>query len=287
MYAVMHEAPERVDLGEYPLKTRAEVGQVLLPLAQDDTGMLDRVRTRDGTRTQVSFLVTDQGSTGWRMLRADLKRYVHLMQSDPAIAGQYEIIITGSSSLAQEAMAHVVWDLVSSLSLAFVAIFIIMTILFRSVRIGFISMVPNLLPLVMTLGLMGVLGITLRMSTAVIFSVSLGIAVDDTIHYVHRVTREASEETAEPWVAIGRSHESVGRAMVYTTLTIALGFSILVLSNFVPTAYFGSLTGLAMATALAADLTLLPLLIVRFGPPGLRAAASARPTRSDPEGEPR
>ena len=98
-----------------------------------------------------------------------------------------------------------------------------------------------------------------------IAAITIGIAVDDTIHYVHRFTRELGKDN-DYWAAVGRSHASIGRAMYYTSITVTLGFSILVLSSFVPTIYFGLLTGLAMLIALLANLTLLPLLIVRFRP---------------------
>jgi predicted RND superfamily exporter protein len=112
---------------------------------------------------------------------------------------------------------------------------------------------------------MGWLGIPLDLMTITVAAISIGIAVDDTIHYVHRFTREFGKDH-NYWAAVSRSHASIGRAMYYTTVTVTLGFSILALSEFVPTIYFGLLTGFAMLIALLADLTLLPLLIVRFEP---------------------
>jgi predicted RND superfamily exporter protein len=91
--------------------------------------------------------------------------------------------------------------------------------------------------------------------------------VDDTIHYVHRITEEYAVDR-DYWAAVKRSHASIGRAMYYTTITITLGFSILALSNFIPSIYFGLLTGFSMLVALIANLALLPLLIVRLKPLG-------------------
>jgi len=105
------------------------------------------------------------------------------------------------------------------------------------------------------------------MRSVTIAATSIGIAVDDTIHYVHRFTEEFQKD-GDYWAAVNRSHATIGRAMYYTTVTITLGFSILALSNFVPTIYFGLFTGFAMVAPLLADLTLLPLLIVRFKPLG-------------------
>jgi predicted RND superfamily exporter protein len=114
---------------------------------------------------------------------------------------------------------------------------------------------------------MGWLSIPLDLMTITIAAISIGIAVDDTIHYVHRFTREFGKDQ-DYWAAVNRSHASIGRAMYYTSITVTLGFSILALSEFVPTIHFGILTGFAMLIALVANLTLLPLLIVRFQPLG-------------------
>ena len=92
---------------------------------------------------------------------------------------------------------------------------------------------------------MGWLKIPLDLMTITIAAITIGIAVDDTIHYVHRFTREFGEDR-DYWAAVSRSHASIGRAMYYTSVTVTLGFSILVLSNFVPTIYFGLLTGFAI-----------------------------------------
>ncbi|NOR24485.1 MAG: MMPL family transporter, partial [Desulforhopalus sp.] len=100
-----------------------------------------------------------------------------------------------------------------------------------------------------------------------IAAICIGIAVDDTIHYIHRFSEEF-KRNGDYWAAARRSHDTIGRAMYYTTITISLGFSILAFSNFIPTIYFGLLTGFSMIVALLADMTLLPLLIIRFRPLG-------------------
>ena len=130
-----------------------------------------------------------------------------------------------------------------------------------------LAIAPNLLAAASVLGLMGLAGISLDMMTITIAAICIGIAVDDTIHYVHRFSEEFSEHN-DYWKAIRLSHGSIGKAMYYTSLIITLGFSILALSNFVPTIYFGLLTGFAMIMALLANLTLLPLLIALFKPMG-------------------
>jgi predicted RND superfamily exporter protein len=154
-----------------------------------------------------------------------------------------------------------------TVGVVFLAILFMFAILFRNMKMAAIAIVPNVFAALLVLGLMGWLKIPLDLMTITIAAISIGIAVDDTIHYIHRFTREFGKDH-DYWAAVNRSHASIGRAMYYTTVTVTLGFSILVLSNFVPTIYFGLLTGFAMMVALLADLTLLPLLIVRFRPLG-------------------
>jgi predicted RND superfamily exporter protein len=134
-------------------------------------------------------------------------------------------------------------------------------VLFRSLKIAVIAMVPNVLPVLLVLGIMGWLNIPLDMMTITIAAISLGIAVDDTIHYIHRFKNEF-ESDRKYLPTMHRCHGSIGHAMYYTSVTIIIGFSILVLSNFMPSVYFGLLTGLAMLVALFAALTLLPRLII-------------------------
>jgi len=144
-------------------------------------------------------------------------------------------------------------------------------ILFRSLKIAFIAIFPNLLSIGVVLGVMGWLNIPLDMMTITIAAISVGIAVDDTIHYIHRFKREFQVD--RNYIrSLHRCHESIGYAMYYTSLTIIIGFSILTLSNFIPSIYFGLLTGLAMLIALIAALTLLPQLLVFFKPFGPEAS---------------
>ena len=145
----------------------------------------------------------------------------------------------------------------------FFAIFVMFLVLFRSFHYASLAIVPNLLSAALVLGLMGWLDIPLDIMTITIAAITIGIAVDDTIHYVHRFRVELASD-GDYWAAVIRSHRSIGRAMYYTTVTIMLGFSVLAVSNFVPTVYLGLLTGFAMFVGLIANVTLLPVLLVRF-----------------------
>ena len=146
--------------------------------------------------------------------------------------------------------------------------FLIMFIfLFRSFTIALIAIFPNVLSIGVVLGFMGWMGIPLDMMTITIAAISVGIAVDNTIHYIHRFRHEFAIDR-NYLAAMHRSHESIGYAMYYTSITIIIGFSILVLSKFIPSIYFGLLTGLAMLIALMAALTLLPQLLIFLKPLG-------------------
>lgn len=140
-------------------------------------------------------------------------------------------------------------------------------VLFRSARVALIAIFPSLLSIGVVLGFMGWVGIPLDMMTITIAAISVGIAVDDTIHYIHRFQVEYRRR-GRYIATMHFCHGSIGRAMLYTSVIFIVGFSILVFSNFIPTIYFGILTGLAMAIALVAALTLLPALILVIRPFG-------------------
>lgn len=178
-----------------------------------------------------------------------------------------QVHVTGMVVLYNNMLQSLFRSQILTIGAVFMAILAMFAVLFRSLKMAVLAILPNLLAASMVLGLMGLAGIPLDMMTITIAAICIGIAVDDTIHYVHRFSEEF-QENRDYWKAIRLSHDSIGRAMYYTSLIITLGFSILALSNFVPTIYFGLLTGFAMIVALLANLTLLPLLIEKFKPMG-------------------
>jgi len=178
-----------------------------------------------------------------------------------------QIQLTGMAVLYNNMLQSLFRSQILTIGVVFIAIMVMFTILFRSFSLACIAIIPNTIPAVMMLGLMGLAGIPLDIMTITIAAVCIGIAVDDTIHYVHRFKEELEKDNNHR-EAIKRCHSSIGRAMYFTTLTITLGFSILALSNFVPIIYFGLLTGFALIFALFADLTLLPVLLMLFKPLG-------------------
>ena len=174
-----------------------------------------------------------------------------------------QVHLTGMLVLYNNMLQSLYQSQVLTLGAVFLAILAMFLVLFRSIRVAVTAIVPVLLSAVLILGLMGWLGIPLDLMTITIAAITVGIGVDDTIHYVHRFRHEF-EVDRDYWAAINRCHRTIGRAIYYTSVTIMLGFSILVLSQFIPTIYFGILTSLAMLIALVANMTLLPVLIETF-----------------------
>ena len=170
------------------------------------------------------------------------------------------INITGSTLLSLKMNKYLIRSLLSSFIIAFSIIFISMIILFRSFRLSLVSIIPNVLPLIFAGGIMGFMGIELRPATAMTFSIALGIAVDDTIHFLSRFRSEFK---------ISKSHEkstsvtilTTGRAIISTTITLAMGFIVLLFSNFKPNSEFGILSTIILVIALISSLLLLPSLI--------------------------
>ncbi len=153
---------------------------------------------------------------------------------------------------------------IRSLSLTLLVIAALMLLLFMSARVALISLLPNLFPIIVCFGLMGWLGIEVSPVTSLIACVAIGLAVDDTIHYLFRYNREFRLD-ADKDRALRDTVAGVGPPMVFTTLTISLGFGVLLLSSFKPTALFGALMIVTMGSALIGDLILLPSLMLHVG----------------------
>ena len=174
---------------------------------------------------------------------------------------QFEI--TGLAVLYNNMLQSLFSSQIGSLALVFAVIALMLLILFRSIKIMIIGILPNIFVASSVLGLLGLLKIPLDIMTITVASISVGMAVDNTIHYLYRYRSEI-EAGNTPDESMLLSHLSVGRAIFYTAFTIAIGFSILSLSNFAPTALFGIFTAIALLLAFVSSLTLLPLLLVRL-----------------------
>ena len=154
-----------------------------------------------------------------------------------------------------------------TLGIVMLGIFLMFMVLFRNVAISLIGVVPNFIAAFFILGIIGLLGIPLDMMTITIAAITIGIAVDNSIHYIYRF-KEEFKKINDYDKTLDRCHSTVGVAILNTSITIVFGFSILILSNFLPTIYFGIFTGIAMLLAMISVLTLLPKLILTFEPFG-------------------
>ena len=152
-----------------------------------------------------------------------------------------------------------------TLGFVMIGIFIMFCILFKNIKLSLIGVVPNFLAAFFILGIIGLLNIPLDMMTITIAAITIGIAVDNSIHYIYRF-KEEFKKLKNYEKTISYCHSTVGIAIVNTSITIVFGFAILVLSNFIPTIYFGFFTGLAMLLAMISVLTLLPSLLIIFKP---------------------
>ncbi|MCI5054206.1 MAG: MMPL family transporter [Pelagibacteraceae bacterium] len=153
---------------------------------------------------------------------------------------------------------------IKTLGIVMAGIFVMFFVLFRSIKLSIIGIVPNFIAATFVLGFIGILNIPLDMMTITIAAITIGIAVDNSIHYIYRFKFEKENNNIDGKQITSNCHQSVGKAIISTSFTIIFGFSILVLSNFIPTIYFGLFTGLAMLTALFLVLTLLPNLLNKF-----------------------
>ena len=198
--------------------------------------------------------------------RAELLASInHFMSQSGYSKDDYRL--TGMLVLYNNMLQSLFTSQILTLGLVFVAITAMLIVLFQSLSLALIGITPNLMAALFVLGGMGIAGIPLDMMTITIAAISIGIGVDNTIHYIHRYKREFAIDQ-DYIMSMHRSHASIGRAMYYTSITIIFGFSILTLSNFKPSIYFGFLTGLAMLSALLGSLLLLPRLLLLFQPIG-------------------
>ncbi len=195
-----------------------------------------------------------------------LQRVASYLENDLGFSkDEYEI--TGMLVLYNNMLQSLYRSQILTIAAVFVAIMLMFIVLFRSFSLAVIGIIPNILAASIVLGGMGLVGIPLDMMTITIAAISIGIGVDNTIHYIHRFKREFAFD--QNYLAtMYRCHGSIGKAMYYTSCTIIFGFAILALSNFKPSIYFGLLTGVAMLAALLGALLLLPQLLVTLKPLG-------------------
>ncbi len=226
---------------------------------------------------QARFFVRIRDSDKSLKRDALLKKIRHDLTQDFGLK-EDQVHLTGMLVLYNNMLQSLFNSQIKTLGVAVSALILMFLLLFKSLKLSLIAITPNLLSIGIVLGVMGWLNIPLDMMTITIAAISVGIAVDDTIHYIHRFIQEFNKDP-NYIRTLHRCHESIGQAMYYTSVTIIIGFSILTFSNFIPSIYFGLLTGLAMLIALVAAMTLLPQLIILFKPLGPELEQGSHQTR--------
>ena len=210
--------------------------------------------------------------TGGQLRRAELLEKIRNYAVDEVGIAPDDIRFTGILVLYNNMLQSLYKSQILTLGAVFIGIMLMFLLLFRSIKISIIAILPNFLAAGIVLGGMGIMRIPLDMMTITIAAITVGIGVDHAIHYLTRFIREFSID-GNYVASMHRAHASIGQALFYTAITIIVGFSILALSNFIPSVYFGLLTGLAMLAALLGSMTLLPKLILMTKPFGANSTA--------------
>jgi predicted RND superfamily exporter protein len=184
--------------------------------------------------------------------------------------------VAGVALLYTNMEEYIRQSLIRGFTVALIAIFVIMCIQLRSLVLGAIAMIPNLVPIVICVGIMGIAGIRLDTMTSMVASISIGLAVDDSIHFITRV-RQHLARGAQMTSSLLAATVEISRALIYTSLTLVAGFAVMLASSFVGTIYFGMLCMITIVFALLADLLLLPV-VLRWYSDRRRGARGLAPT---------
>lgn len=219
--------------------------------------LLKQYLTADEKYARFSSTVPDLGGNQYRALNNSFA------EKREGQFPQFNIHHTGTAHLIDKNNQYLSTSMVLSLLIAFAVIAGIVGFIFRSLKMVLISLIPNVFPLVMIAGIMGVADIDIKVSTAILFTIAFGIAVDDTIHFISKLKLEINKGASLVF-ALRRTYMSTGRALVLTTAILSAGFLTLIFSNFLGTLYLGLLVSLTLFFALVADLFLLPILILWF-----------------------
>ncbi|MES2661701.1 MAG: MMPL family transporter [Pseudomonadota bacterium] len=197
------------------------------------------------------------------LVRADLIADIKSLLSEKFKLAPENYQVAGMLVLYNNMLQSLFSSQISTLGASLLVIGIMFMMLFRSWKIAILGIIPNIFSTGLVLGLMGLMNIPLDLMTITIAAVGVGIAVDNTSHYIYRFEEELRKDR-NPLAAMYRTHDSIGKAIYFTGVTIILGFSILMFSHFNPTIYFGFFTGLAMAVSMVTTFTLAPWLLVKF-----------------------
>lgn len=251
---------EQVNEGEFDAFELAIVSKRMPDELRDS--MITPYVSEENNQARISIRILDSMED---LRRKELLEQIKTELEEKYGLGEDKVQITGILVLYNNMLQSLFKSQILTLGVVMAGIALMLVILFRSIPLAIIGIIPNVLAAAIILGLMGLLRIPLDMMTITIAAITIGIAVDNSIHYIYRF-REEFPNTRDYIKTMHYCHANIGKAVFYTAVTIIIGFSILVLSNFIPTIYFGLLTALAMLIALFAALTLLPKLILILKP---------------------
>ena len=225
------------------------------------TRLLRSFADSSGQQLRISLKIADVGSHEIQRL---IEEVIEPKAEEVFGDSDTEVTVTGTSLLFAKSNAFLIRNLLTSLFIAFCLIAAIMAMLFGSVRMILISLIPNLIPLIVTAGIMGLVGIPLKPSTAIIFSIVFGISVDDSIHFLAKYRQEMKLNRFFVPLAISKSLRETGTSMVYTSVILFFGFIIFAGSGFGGTQNLGILTSLTLFVAMLTNLVVLPSLLMIF-----------------------
>jgi len=241
----------------YELPTRSEQQWLLAYMprnAKDQTGLASSMVTPNGQKARITVQMADLGTPEMKALTSKVNQMVASVFPD----NRFDVIITGASIKFIRSTTYLINNLILSLSIAIVAISIIMALLFMSWRMVIVSLIPNLIPMLFTAGIMGYFGIPLKPSTILVFSIAFGISVDDSLHFLAKYKQELKANNWNIKWAVKSSIVETGLSMFYTSIVLFCGFSVFMTSGFGGTQALGLLTSITLLVAMLSNLILLP-----------------------------
>ncbi len=247
----------------YQLPTNQERTFVLSYLQNmevNDSGLLENYVDKTGRYARITCYMRDVGTNQMEEIQDRVNEIVN--QEFPS--SRYDVTVTGKALLFLEGTHYLIKNLVVSLSLAIILIAIFMGWIFRSVQMIIVSIIPNLLPLLTTAGLMGYLGIPIKPSTILVFSIAFGISVDDTIHFLAKYRQELISNNWKIRKSVYGALRETGVSMFYTSIVLFFGFLVFTISDFGGTKALGGLVSITLLFAMTSNLLLLPSLLLSF-----------------------
>ena len=247
----------------YGMPNSRDLGFIIsyLGSASDERGLSKNFVDSTNQKMRISLKIADIGSNKMDSL---VNQVIRPKIADIFENSKMQVDITGTTLLFIKGNKFLIQNLISSMMIAFVVIAIIMAILFRNFKMITISLIPNLIPLLITGAIMGYFGIPLKQSTALVFSIAFGISVDDSIHFLAKYRQELINNNFNVSLAISKSLRETGSSMVYTSIILFFGFVIFAASYFGGTVALGKLTSITLLFAMITNLTLLPALLLQF-----------------------